>query len=282
MGRKLELSDELASRIDQAAKRIESALGKKPSDEEVLAALLEVYFRNEAADDAKTDMFIQLWDKVSALEKRVGRIEDAATRSMQSFKTVNTPQPTSKTSEGGVGASTPQSPTPVTPSKAAAPHDSDKKREPGVQSVKPSATASPASAASASPGPVAGSAVTPRVVQNRPVSASPPPAIKSDIEQNQDRFMAFMESVVVYPIEKLRKPRAQIDKMVEEGKFEVMTVGGQEVLIHKEILNEFVNKLPIPLNEKDGLSAKELKVLETLRSAGLVVEDKISGKIKEV
>jgi len=120
----------------------------------------------------------------------------------------------------------------------------------------------------------------------QPVVVAPKPVLQQTVADKsaaptQDKFMEFMQSVVAYPMDKLRKSREQIDKMVKEGTFEIMSVGGQEILIYKPTLQEFLKKLPFPISDKQKLTQKERRLLETLSSAGLVFEDAVTGNIRE-
>lgn len=115
------------------------------------------------------------------------------------------------------------------------------------------------------------------VVAPKPVQ---PPSTPE--RQPQDSFLKFIEDVVVYPLSKIRKPREQIDKLVKENLVSIMNVGGEELLVHMPSYQAFLKKLPIPIAEKNKLSQRERKLLETLSEAGLVYEDATSGLIKSV
>jgi hypothetical protein len=221
MSENLQLSKEVYARLEDVAKRIESVTGKKPSIDQVVLTLIDVYSKGPTIEAGRIDMIIDIWDKVQNLEKRVAKLEESRGQTAAQLQTV-------------------------------AKHEVVAQAQPVRQPVV------------VTPKPVVQQAMTER-------AAAP----------TQDKFMEFMQSVVVYPMDKLRKSREQIDKMVKEGTFEVMSVGGQEILIYKPMLQEFIKKLPIPIADKQKLSQKERRLLETLSSAGLVFEDAVTGNIRE-
>lgn len=121
------------------------------------------------------------------------------------------------------------------------------------------------------------------VVQKTPVAAPMQPVVqKTAPSPEKDRFLEFMQNLAVYPLEKIRKPREQVDKLVSQNILEIKTVSGQEVVVYKPYIQELLKKLPLPISEKEKLNPKEKRVLETLREAGEIVEDSISGTIREV
>jgi uncharacterized membrane protein len=121
------------------------------------------------------------------------------------------------------------------------------------------------------------------VAQKPPVAAPMQPVMqKAAAPPEKDRFLEFMQNLAVYPLEKIRKPREQIDKLVSQNILEIKTVSGQEVVIYKPYIQELLKKLPLPIAEKEKLNPKEKRVLETLREAGEIVEDSISATIREV
>jgi len=117
--------------------------------------------------------------------------------------------------------------------------------------------------------------ITPKPVQ-------PAPQSYERTSQQQDSFLKFIEDVVVYPLDKIRKPREQIDKLIKENVVSIMSVGGQELLVHLPSYQAFLKKLPIPISDKQKLSQRERKLLQTLSDAGLVYEDATTGLIKSV
>lgn len=118
--------------------------------------------------------------------------------------------------------------------------------------------------------------ITPKPVQ--PVQTAQP----THERQTQDNFLKFIEDVVVYPLSKIRKPREQIDRLVKENLVTIMSVGGEELLVHMPSYQAFLKKLPIPIAEKQKLSPRERRLLETLSEAGLVYEDATTGMIRSV
>ena len=121
---------------------------------------------------------------------------------------------------------------------------------------------------------------TPQVITPKPVQPATSVSEKQPQSQ-QDSFLRFLEDVVVYPLVKIRKPREQIEKLMKENVVS-MSVGGEELLVHTPSYQAFLKKLPIPISEKQKLSQRERKLLETLSEAGLIYEDATTGLIRSV
>ncbi|PSO06968.1 hypothetical protein B9Q04_13330 [Candidatus Marsarchaeota G2 archaeon BE_D] len=122
---------------------------------------------------------------------------------------------------------------------------------------------------------------TPQVITPKPVQPATSISEKQPQSQ-QDSFLRFLEDVVVYPLDKIRKPREQIEKLMKENIVSIMSVGGEELLVHTPSYQAFLKKLPIPISEKQKLSQRERKLLETLSEAGLIYEDATTGLIRSV
>ncbi len=122
---------------------------------------------------------------------------------------------------------------------------------------------------------------TPQVITPKPVQPASSISEKQPQSQ-QDSFLRFLEDVVVYPLDKIRKPREQIEKLMKENIVSIMSVGGEELLVHTPSYQAFLKKLPIPISEKQKLSQRERKLLETLSEAGLIYEDATTGLIRSV
>ncbi len=150
--------------------------------------------------------------------------------------------------------------------------------EAAVESTPKPLETAPSSSEKQSPQPQKEVKPTPQVVTPKPVQQAVPAVEK----QPQDNFLKFLEDVVIYPLDKIRKPREQIDRLIKENIVSVMTVGGQELLVHNQSYQNFLKKLPIPLSDKQKLSPRERKLLETLSEAGLIYEDVTTGKIQSV
>jgi hypothetical protein len=262
MTENIQLSPQVVNRLRAVADGMAVERGRTPTIEEVIVALLEVYSKGNVADPARIDMLIDVWDKLTKLEARVSEIEHAR----------------------GIGASSSRTSQPQYPSAAAGSSTQPVPASSRVHSQLPSAEAPlpksvvavpRAGVVSPSSSPVPAAAGAPRV-QLQPKSDS------KEQSPTGDKFLEFMQSVVVYPMEKIRKPREQINAEIKAGTFEVMEVGGSELLIYKPALQEFSKKLPLPIADKAKLTQKERKLLETLSTAGLIFEDSSKGQIREV
>ena len=107
-----------------------------------------------------------------------------------------------------------------------------------------------------------------------------PPARKH--EAKVDKFVEFIKDVVVYPLDKIRAPKDKINRYVNEGIFKGIYASGKAYLIYNPKLQELWNKLPIPKDKVKELSREEQKLLEILKSAGLVYEDGITKSLRRV
>ncbi|PSN84603.1 hypothetical protein B9Q13_05180 [Candidatus Marsarchaeota G2 archaeon ECH_B_SAG-G16] len=222
----IQISKEVHGKLEEIAKNIESLTGKRPSIEQVLVALIEVYTKSANVDPSRIDMLIDVWGRLDSLEKRIEKLEkESSSQQVQE-------QPVKATQIEAAKKSKQESGTPVV------------------------------------------------AVPTKPVTQKQ--ETQKGQEQPKDRFLEFMQNVFVYPLDKLRKPRDQIEKLVKEKQIEIMTVNGQELVVYRPAIDQLLKKLPIPLSEKQKLEPKERRLLDTLRDAGIVVEDAVSGKIREV
>ena len=97
-----------------------------------------------------------------------------------------------------------------------------------------------------------------------------------------DRFIEFMKDVVVYPMDKIKVSRERIEKLVFDGVLDIIHAAGRAYLVYKPKLEEFLNKLPLPLDEVKKLSKEEAKLLELLKNAALVYHDAATKTIRKV
>jgi len=97
-----------------------------------------------------------------------------------------------------------------------------------------------------------------------------------------DRFIEFMKDVVVYPMDKIKVSRERIEKLVFDGVLDIIHAAGKAYLVYKPKLEEFLNKLPLPLDEVKKLSKEEAKLLELLKNAALVYHDAATKTIRKV
>lgn len=97
-----------------------------------------------------------------------------------------------------------------------------------------------------------------------------------------DRFIEFMKDVVVYPMDKIKVSRERIEKLVFDGVLDIVHASGKAYLVYKPKLEEFLNKLPLPLDEVKKLSKEEAKLLELLKNAALVYHDAATKTIRKV
>lgn len=97
-----------------------------------------------------------------------------------------------------------------------------------------------------------------------------------------DRFIEFMKDVVVYPMDKIKVSRERIEKLVFDGVLDIVHAAGKAYLVYKPKLEEFLNKLPLPLDEVKKLSKEEAKLLELLKNAALVYHDAATKTIRKV
>lgn len=226
MSENLTVSREVAQKLQEIKKTMETLLGKQLTIDQVLVTLIDVYTKGASIEPGRIDMLIDIWDKLQELEKRVSALEQRQAEPAEAQPKQEQPQrPQEKV------ASQPQRET----------------RTPPV--------------------------VAPKVVQ---------PAQPAPERQTQDSFLKFLEDVVVYPLSKIRKPREQIDRLAKENLVSIMSVGGEELLVHMPSYQAFLKKLPIPIADKQKLSPRERRLLETLSQAGLVYEDATSGMIRSV
>jgi len=97
-----------------------------------------------------------------------------------------------------------------------------------------------------------------------------------------DRFVEFMKDVVVYPMDKIKVSRERIEKLVFDGILDVIHAAGKAYLVYKPKLEEFLNKLPLPVDDVKKLSKEEAKLLELLKNAALVYHDAATKTIRKV
>ncbi len=97
-----------------------------------------------------------------------------------------------------------------------------------------------------------------------------------------NRFVEFMKDVVVYPMDRIKVSRERVERLIYDGVLDIIYAAGKAYLVYKPKLNEFLNKLPLPLDEVKKLSREEVKLLEVLKSAALVYQDVTTKTIKKV
>jgi len=97
-----------------------------------------------------------------------------------------------------------------------------------------------------------------------------------------NRFIEFMKDVVVYPMDRIKVSRERVERLIYDGVLDIIYAAGKAYLVYKPKLNEFLSKLPLPLDEVKKLSREEVKLLEVLKSAALVYQDVTTKTIKKV
>lgn len=97
-----------------------------------------------------------------------------------------------------------------------------------------------------------------------------------------NRFVEFMKDVVVYPMDRIKVSRERVERLIYDGVLDIIYAAGKAYLVYKPKLNEFLDKLPLPLDEVKKLSKEEAKLLEILKSAALVYQDVTTKTIKKV
>ncbi|MEM0271134.1 MAG: hypothetical protein QW514_01125 [Thermoprotei archaeon] len=233
MSENLAISKDVASRLSDVKKAMESLLGRELSFDQVILALIDVYIKGSTIEAGRIDMLVDMWDKLQSLEKRVSTLEKLTQE-----------KPEQETQPRHVEH------IPKTP---------EKPRQQVQGEIK-----------------TVTQVVTPKPVQPAPLTP------ERQSQTQQDNFLRFLEDVVVYPLDKIRKPREQLDRLIKDNVVSIIIVGGQELIVHTPSYQAFLKRLPIPIAEKQKLSQRERKLLETLSEAGLILEDATTGLIRSV
>ena len=111
----------------------------------------------------------------------------------------------------------------------------------------------------------------------------PVPRVKEEAKEiRRDKFLEFLRDMIVYPLDKIRKPRHVIERLVSEGIVEIIEASNRSYIVYKPKKDEFLKKLPMPLDEVRKLSGRERQLVEVLKNAALVYEDAITKTLREV
>ena len=105
---------------------------------------------------------------------------------------------------------------------------------------------------------------------------------KAVTPHKEEKFLEFLKNMIVYPLDRIRKSRRVIERLVHEGIVEIIEASNRTYIVYKPKKDEFLKKLPIPLEEVKNLPERERRLVEVLKSAALIYEDAITRTLREV
>ncbi len=121
------------------------------------------------------------------------------------------------------------------------------------------------------------SAITPQIPKVRGEAEA-----KIEERESESRFLEFMKDVVVYPLNRIRKKREAIEKIIYQGLLTIVEVGGQRYLIYKPKLDMLMARLPLSIDKVKELSDREKQLVNILKAAGILYEDAKTRSIRRV